>query len=50
MLTSYAVAYAGYWRRMSRKPSPMGVPHLRRYQRRAAAAALDWVRHRTGAV
>lgn len=50
VLTSYAVAYAGYWTRMSRQPAPKGVPHLRAYQSRAAAAALDWVRHRTGAV
>lgn len=49
VLTSYAVAYAGYWTRMSRQEPPKGVPHLRPYQRRAAAAALDWVRHRTGA-
>lgn len=47
VLTSYAAAYAGYWMRMSRRPAPDGVPHLRPYQRRAAAAALAWVRHRT---
>ncbi|MFV2197788.1 phosphotransferase family protein [Nocardiopsis sp. LOL_012] len=49
VLTSYAAAYAGYWTRMSRQPAPKGVPHLRPYLRRAAATALAWVRHRTGA-
>ncbi|WP_395108328.1 phosphotransferase family protein [Actinomadura sp. SCN-SB] len=47
-ITSYAVAFAGYWARTSRLPDPPGVPHLRRYQARAADAALCWVRHRTG--
>ncbi|MGH3751693.1 MAG: phosphotransferase family protein [Pseudonocardiaceae bacterium] len=48
VLTSYAAACAGYWTRMSREPAPAGVPHLRAYQRRAAGAALAWVRHRSG--
>ncbi|MGW4799027.1 phosphotransferase, partial [Nonomuraea sp. NPDC004297] len=46
-LTSYAVAYAGYWTRAARRPPPEGVPHLRPYQRHAATAALSWARHRT---
>lgn len=46
--TAYAVAFAGYWARMSRQPAPPGVPHLRAYQARAAAAAAAWVEHRTG--
>jgi aminoglycoside phosphotransferase (APT) family kinase protein len=45
-ITSYAVAFAGYWARMSRRPAPPGVPHLRAYQARAAHAALRWVAHR----
>ncbi|MEU9884334.1 phosphotransferase [Sphaerisporangium sp. NPDC051011] len=48
MITSYAVAFAGYWARTCRQPAPPMVPYLRGYQRRAAGAALDWVRHRTG--
>ena len=47
-VTSYAVAFAGYWARMSRQPNPPGVPNLRAYQARAAHAALQWVIHRTG--
>ncbi|MFI0350962.1 phosphotransferase family protein [Actinomadura sp. 9N407] len=46
-ITSYAVAFAGYWTRMSRRPAPPGVPNLRGYQARAATAALAWVAHRT---
>lgn len=49
VLTSYAVAYAGYWTWMSRQPAPEGVPHLRSYQRHAATAAMAWVRHRADA-
>ncbi|TMR08721.1 aminoglycoside phosphotransferase family protein [Nonomuraea turkmeniaca] len=49
VLTSYAVAYAGYWTGMSRQPAPEGVPHLRSYQRHAATAAIAWVRHRADA-
>ncbi|WP_433520164.1 aminoglycoside phosphotransferase family protein (plasmid) [Nonomuraea sp. CA-143628] len=45
-ITSYAAAYAGYWARMSRKPAPAGVPHLRGYQRRASRAALAWLQAR----
>ncbi|WP_405140699.1 aminoglycoside phosphotransferase family protein [Sphaerisporangium sp. NBC_01403] len=48
VITSYAAAYAGYWTRMSRQPAPPGVPNLRNYQRRAAAAAIAWTRYRTG--
>ncbi|MCC5580111.1 phosphotransferase [Microtetraspora sp. AC03309] len=48
VITSYAAAYAGYWTRMSRQPSPPGVPNLRAYQRRAAGAAIAWTRYRTG--
>jgi hypothetical protein len=48
VITSYAAAFAGYWTRMSRKPAPPGVPHLRAHQARAAAAATAWVAHRTG--
>ncbi|WP_148086083.1 hypothetical protein [Actinocorallia herbida] len=44
-VTSYAVAFAGY---CARCPAPPAVPNLRPYQARAAAAALHWVRHRTG--
>ncbi|MGW3353294.1 phosphotransferase family protein [Nonomuraea rubra] len=50
VLTSYAVAYAGYWTRMSRQPAPQGVPHLRSYQRHAATAAMAWVHHRADAI
>ncbi|MEO3863696.1 aminoglycoside phosphotransferase family protein [Acrocarpospora sp. B8E8] len=46
VVTSYAAAYAGYWTRMSRQPSPPGVPNLRAYQARAARAALAWTRAR----
>lgn len=46
--TAYAIAYAGYWARMSRQPAPPGVPHLRPYQVRAAETAVAWVRYRTG--
>lgn len=45
VLTSYAVAYTGYWTWASRLPAPESVPHLRAYQRRAAAAAAAWARH-----
>jgi len=48
IITSYAVAFAGYWTRMSRKPAPPGVPHLRAHQARAANAAITWVAYRTG--
>jgi len=48
VITSYAVAFAGYWTRMSRQPAPPGVPHLRAHQARAAAAATAWAAHRTG--
>lgn len=48
VLTSYAVAFAGYWARSARLPSPPQVPHLRPYQARCAALALSWVAHRTG--
>lgn len=48
VITSYAAAFAGYWTRMSRQPAPPGVPHLRSYQRRAAAAAVAWTMYRTG--
>ncbi|MGS2644251.1 phosphotransferase [Streptosporangium sp. LJ11] len=48
VITSYAAAFAGYWTRMSRQPAPLGVPHLRGYQRRAAAAAITWTMYRTG--
>jgi aminoglycoside phosphotransferase (APT) family kinase protein len=48
VLTSYATAFAGYWIRMSGQPDPPGVPNLRAYQARAGAAALAWVRYRTG--
>ncbi|GAA4182612.1 hypothetical protein GCM10022252_08790 [Streptosporangium oxazolinicum] len=47
VITSYAAAFAGYWTRMSRQPAPPGVPHLRGYQRRAAAAAIAWTMYRT---
>lgn len=47
-ITSYAIAFAGYWARMSRKPAPPGVPHLRAHQAQAAKAAITWVAHRTG--
>lgn len=50
VLTSYAVAYAGYWTRMSRQPAPKGVPHLRSYQHHAATAAIAWVRHRADVI
>ncbi|WP_433241517.1 aminoglycoside phosphotransferase family protein [Streptosporangium sp. CA-135522] len=48
VITSYAAAFAGYWTRMSRQSAPPGVPHLRSYQRRAAAAAITWTMYRTG--
>jgi hypothetical protein len=48
ILTSYAAAFAGYWARSSRLPSPAGVPNLRAYQARAARAALAWTAHRMG--
>jgi aminoglycoside phosphotransferase (APT) family kinase protein len=48
VITSYAVAFAGYWARNSRQPAPPGVPHLRDHQARAARAATTWVTHRTG--
>ncbi|WP_037969303.1 phosphotransferase family protein [Streptosporangium amethystogenes] len=48
VITSYAASFAGYWTRMSRQPAPPGVPNLRGYQRRAAAAAIAWTMYRTG--
>lgn len=48
VITSYAVAFAGYWVRSSRQPAPPGVPHLRGHQARAARAATSWVAYRTG--
>ncbi|WP_326645942.1 hypothetical protein OG884_14885 [Streptosporangium sp. NBC_01755] len=48
VITSYAASFAGYWTRMSRQPAPTGVPNLRGYQRRAAAAAIAWTMYRTG--
>ena len=48
IITSYAVAFAGYWARSSRLPAPPGVPNIRAYQARAAKAALGWTAHRAG--
>ncbi|MGI8445732.1 MAG: phosphotransferase family protein [Streptosporangiaceae bacterium] len=48
VITSYAIAFAGYWTRVSRHPAPPGVPSLRAYQARAAIAATTWVAYRTG--
>ncbi|MBG0818501.1 hypothetical protein [Planomonospora sp. ID82291] len=48
VITGYAASFAGYWTRMSRQPAPSGVPNLRAYQRRAAAAAIAWTMYRTG--
>ncbi|MDP9850252.1 phosphotransferase family protein [Streptosporangium lutulentum] len=48
VLTSWAVGCAGYWEHACRQPAPPGVPNLRGFQARAAAAALDWARYRTG--
>jgi thiamine kinase-like enzyme len=48
VITSYAIAFGGYWTRMSRLPAPPGVPNLRAYQARAAIAAMTWVAYRTG--
>jgi hypothetical protein len=48
ILTSYAIAFAGYWTRMSLQPAPPGVPNLRPYQARASTAAIAWAAHRTG--
>lgn len=48
VITGYAASFAGYWTRMSRQPAPPGVPNLRAYQRRAAAAAIAWTTYRTG--
>ncbi|WP_433369155.1 phosphotransferase [Streptosporangium sp. CA-115845] len=48
VITSYAASFAGYWTGMSRQPAPPGVPNLRAYQRRAAAAAIAWTMYRTG--
>ncbi|WP_433329853.1 phosphotransferase family protein [Spirillospora sp. CA-294931] len=47
-LTSYAVAFAGYWTRMSRYPAPSHVPNLRPYQARASVGATAWAQHRLG--
>lgn len=47
-LTSYAIAFAGYWARMARRPDPPGVPHLRHHQTRASMAAVRWAARRTG--
>jgi aminoglycoside phosphotransferase (APT) family kinase protein len=46
-VTSYAIAFAGYWARMAQLPPPPGVPHLRAHQARAASAAITWAAHRT---
>jgi len=46
-VTGYAVALAGFWSAASRQPDPLGVLGLREYQAKAAAAALEWVAHRT---
>jgi hypothetical protein len=48
VITSYAIAFAGYWTRISRQPAPPGVPNLRAHQARAAIAAMTWVFYRTG--
>lgn len=48
VITSYAAAFAGYWARSSRQPTPPGIPHLRGYQARAARAATAWIAYRTG--
>ncbi|GAA1587752.1 hypothetical protein GCM10009678_82720 [Actinomadura kijaniata] len=47
VITSYAIAFAGYWARMSWPPTPSGAPHLRAHQARACQAACQWVAHRT---
>ena len=47
VLTSFAVALCGYWEMSARRPNPPGVPFLRTYQARAAAAARTWIAHRT---
>lgn len=47
-VTSYAAAITGYWTRSSRLPSPPDSPHLRKYQASAAAAGVEWLRHRLG--
>jgi aminoglycoside phosphotransferase (APT) family kinase protein len=48
IITSYAIAFAGYWTRMSRQPAPPGVPNLRAYQARAGTAATTWAAYRVG--
>lgn len=48
ILTSFAVALAGYWERSARQEAPPGAPHLREFQARAAVAGRAWVAHRTG--
>ncbi|NUU23164.1 MAG: phosphotransferase [Streptomycetaceae bacterium] len=47
-LDAFAVACTGYWTRSARLAPPPGVPYLRGFQARAAAAGLAWTRHRTG--
>ncbi|WP_020498428.1 phosphotransferase [Sciscionella marina] len=46
-VTGYAAALCGYWQFASRCPEPPGSAGLREQQRKIAAAALRWVRHRT---
>jgi hypothetical protein len=45
--TFEAAALAGYLAKSAPLPDPPGVPHLRAYQKRAAAAVARWVRYRT---
>lgn len=47
-VTSYAAACGGYWARSARLPSPADAPHVRDYQARAAAAAVEWLAWRWG--
>jgi hypothetical protein len=42
-VTGIIAALAGYWTRSARQPPPLGIPHLRGYQTRAAEAAVRWL-------
>lgn len=46
-VTGYAAALCGHWQLAARLDEPSGSSGLRADQRRAAAAATQWLRHRT---
>lgn len=47
-VTAVIAGITGYFVVSSMQPAPVGVPHLRAYQRAQGEAALAWLRSRLG--